>query len=99
MIRLKALPLREEALLSQLEDLAERLGIPVRYENITMEDSSSVGGLCRVTGEYVLIVHSRLTVNEKILVMATALKKFDLNEIFIKPALRELLDGIPDQRE
>jgi hypothetical protein len=96
MISLTAIPLREEALLNQLADLAERLGIPVRYENITMEDSSGVGGLCRVKGEYALIVHSRLTVKEKIMVLATALKKFDLNGIFIKPALRELLDGIPD---
>jgi hypothetical protein len=92
MIRQKVLPLKNEVLLNQLEELAERLEIPVRYENITTEDSSGTGGLCRIKGEYVLMIHSRLAVKEKVQVIITALKKFDLSEIYIKPALRELLE-------
>jgi len=38
----------EEVILSQLEELAEKLEILVRDENINIEESSSTGGLCRV---------------------------------------------------
>jgi hypothetical protein len=36
-------------LLSQLEELAGKLEIKIRHENLNMEDSSSTGGLCRIT--------------------------------------------------
>jgi hypothetical protein len=84
--------LNDEALFPQLEELAERIGITVRYENMNGEDSPGKGGLCRLNGEYVLIVHSRATLREKIRVVTRALRKFDLNGIYLKPFLRELLE-------
>ena len=85
--------MNEEVLLNQLEDLAEKLGILVRDENINIEESSSSGGLCRIEGEYVLILNSKATVKEKNQVMIKALQQFDLSEIYIKPVIRELLEG------
>jgi hypothetical protein len=83
----------EEVILSQLEELAEKLEILVRDENINIEESSSTGGLCRVEGKYILILNSKATVKEKIQVMITALKQFDLTDMYIKPVIRELLEG------
>ena len=85
--------MNEDVLLSQLEDLAEKLGILVRDENINIEESSSSGGLCRIEGEYVLILNSKATVKEKNQVMINALQQFDLSDIYIKPVIRELLEG------
>jgi hypothetical protein len=85
--------MNEDVLLSQLEDLAEKLGILVRDENINIEESSSSGGLCRIEGEYVLILNSKVTVKEKNQVMINALQQFDLSDIYIKPVIRELLEG------
>jgi hypothetical protein len=85
--------MNEDVLLSQLEDLAEKLGILVRDENINIEESSSSGGLCRIEGEYVLILNSKATVKEKNQVMIKALQQFDLSGIYIKPVIRELLEG------
>ena len=83
----------DEILLSQLEELAEKLGILVRDENINIEESSSPGGLCRIEGKYVIILNSKTTVKEKIQVMINALQQFDVSEIYIKPAIPELLEG------
>jgi hypothetical protein len=83
----------EEILLNQLEVLAEKLGILVRDENINMEESASTGGLCRIEGKNVLILNSRATVKEKNQVMIKALRQFDLSDIYLKPAIRELLEG------
>ncbi|MGV8056729.1 MAG: hypothetical protein AB2L12_01645 [Smithellaceae bacterium] len=44
----------DEALLANLQELAEKLEIPVRNENIDLEEAFSVGGLCRVEGKYIL---------------------------------------------
>lgn len=84
--------MNDEILLNQLEELAEKLGIAVRRENINTEESSGPGGLCRVKGKYILFVHSRLTAKEKIQVMIKALQDFDFSDIYLKPALRELLE-------
>jgi hypothetical protein len=40
--------MNDEVILSYLEELAEKLEILVRDENINIEESSSPGGLCRV---------------------------------------------------
>ena len=83
----------DEILLSQLEELADKLEILVRDENINIEESSSTGGLCRVEGKYVIILNSKAIVKEKIQVMITALQQFDLRDMYIKPVIREMLDG------
>lgn len=80
-------------LLIQLEELAEKLGILVRDEMINIDDVSSTGGLCVVEGKHILILNSKTTVTEKIQVAIKALRQFDLNEIYVKPSIRELLEG------
>jgi hypothetical protein len=87
------LMMNDEILLSQFEELAEKLDILVRDENINIEESSSTGGLCRVEGKYFIILNSKTTVKEKIQVMIAALQQFDLRDMYIKPVIRELLDG------
>jgi hypothetical protein len=68
------LMMNDEVILSFLEELAEKLEILVRDENINIEESSSSGGLCRVEGKYVIILNSKATVKEKIQVMIAALQ-------------------------
>ena len=85
--------MHDEILLGQFEELADKLEILVRDENINIEESSSSGGLCRIEGEYVLILNSKATVKEKNQVMIKALQQFDLSAIYIKPVIRELLEG------
>ena len=81
----------DEFLLNQLEELAKKLGITVRCENVNLEESSSAGGLCRLKGKYVLIVNAQAPVKEKIEVLTKVLKRFPLGDIYIRPVIRELL--------
>jgi hypothetical protein len=85
--------MNNEVILSYLEELAEKLEILVRDENINIDESSSPGGLCRVEEKYVIILNSKATVKEKIQVMIKALQQFDLRDMYIKPVIRELLEG------
>jgi hypothetical protein len=85
--------MNEEVLLNQLEELADKLEILVRDENVNIDESSTTGGLCRIEGKYVLILNSQATIKEKIQVMIKALQQFDLSDMYIKPVIRELLEG------
>jgi hypothetical protein len=90
----------EGAIIDYLEELAERLGIQIRYEAIKQDEDSAnvVGGLCLFKGAYVLIINSKATAKDRIKTLAIAVKHFDLDQIYIRPVLRELLDRIPEQR-
>lgn len=81
----------DETIIKQLEELAERLGIKVRYEQIKKEGGFFPGGLCRVKGENLLILNSKAAPEDKIETLARALASFDLTQIYIRPALRDLL--------
>ena len=86
-------------LLNQLEELAGKLEIEIRYGIIPGEDSHRTGGLCRVNGQYKLIIHSRLTVKEKIGVIIKTLKGFEMGDVYVIPVIRELLDKSTERIE
>ena len=87
----------DETVINQLEQLAESFGIEIRYEPIRLDDdlTNVKGGLCRLNGEYVIIINSDVTAKEKIKALAEAVKHFDLDSVYILPAIRELLDMVP----
>jgi hypothetical protein len=84
---------KNELVLSQLEDLANRLGISIRHDKVNRDESSGRGGLCRIRGDYVLFLDSQATTKEKVLVSLEALKRFELGEIQVLPVIRDLLEG------
>ena len=81
----------EKAILSLLEELCQSLGLQVRYEQIKKESSFYPGGLCRVKGEQVMIINTSASNDDKIQTLVKAVTSFDLNQIYLKPALREFL--------
>jgi hypothetical protein len=91
--------LDDGTLLEQLEELAGKLGIGIRYGHIGVEDSSRMGGLCRVQGKYLLIMHSRATEKEKIGVIVRTLKGFEIGDVYVRPVIRELLDKSIERHE
>lgn len=82
----------ETAILSQLEELAQRLGLTVRYEAFKGDGLPHIGGFCRIRGQDVVIINKRATGMEKIHIIIDALKRYDLSQIYILPSLREMLD-------
>jgi hypothetical protein len=78
--------------LDQLEAIAYGLGVEVRYEKIPQDDVTISGGLYRLKGKNVVVIDSRTAPKERIRILVQALKPFDLTDVFIRPALRELLE-------
>jgi hypothetical protein len=76
--------------LKELETVAEKIKVKVTYENIGGE--LGAGGLCKVKGEHRVIVDKRATDGEKVTVLAQALAKFPLEEIFMSEKTRALIE-------
>ena len=84
----------KNTILTLLEELAQKLGIKIRYEKIKKGDFIHTGGLCQLQGEYIFIINSKASTGEKIKLLASALKRFDISHVYIRPAVRELLDSL-----
>ena len=91
--------MNETAALDHLETLAHNLGIEIRYENLEGEATFSPGGICRIRNKLVIIVNRKAGPRDKIHTLARALKRFDLSQVYIRPALREFLEALSDENK
>lgn len=73
-------------LLKELEALAERVGLDVRYEAL-----SSDGGFCRVAGRPRVIISTQAPLAHRVDVLASALRQLDLGEVYLLPKVRDVL--------
>jgi hypothetical protein len=76
--------------LKELEEIAERKSIRISYEAIGGE--LGAGGLCKVKGQHRVIVDKRATDSEKVTVIATALARFPLEDLFMSEDTRALIE-------
>ncbi|MDD5167429.1 MAG: hypothetical protein PHN75_01315 [Syntrophales bacterium] len=82
----------DKTMLGELEALAERLNVTVRYEPLKVEGSIHAGGFCRVKGQDYIIINKKAATADKIHVLVTSLRKCDLHDLYILPSLRKVLD-------
>jgi hypothetical protein len=81
--------LRDEEIMKALEEVAERLSVQVHYEEMKAFEFRVQDGSCRVKGESSIFIDRKRPLKEKISVLARELKKFDLEDIYVPPLLRE----------
>ena len=75
--------------LKELEDIAEKKAIRITYESIGGE--LGAGGLCKLKGQWRCIVDKRATDGEKTTVIATALARFALEDVFMSEDTRAFI--------
>jgi hypothetical protein len=76
--------------LRELEAVAEKKGVRVSYEALGGEIGA--GGLCKVHGEYRVIIDKRASVGERLTVLARALSTFPMDDLYLAPELREVIE-------
>jgi hypothetical protein len=82
--------------LEELERVAEVLHVKVSYEPMAGLVQGT-GGLCKVKGEYRVIIDRRLKPSERVSILADALRRFDTSGITLADAVRRML-GTPAPR-
>lgn len=76
----------QELVLQGFETLIQNLSIELRYEK-----GDFTGGLCRIGQKDVFIINNKLPIDNKINLIADELKRLNLEQIYIRPALREII--------
>lgn len=82
--------MKAAAVLQELERAAEALSVKVTYE--TMSASIGHGGLCRVKGEYRVIIDKRASAHERAATLAQALSQLDTSSLSMSRQVRQLVD-------
>ena len=80
--------MKPQHILQNFENLINNLSIDLRYEK-----GDFIGGLCKVGNKEVLIVNNKLPIEGKIKLMARELNRLNLERIYIRPALRNIIEG------
>jgi hypothetical protein len=86
--------MEKEALLEELRETVEALGYKIRYER-----GDFSGGSCILREERLLVVNRKYTIERKISVIARALGELGVDAIFVKPAVREVIDTERDKAD
>ena len=81
-----------EELCGELEHLLTQLGIEVRLDTFD-EESNFTSGLCTLRGKTILFISQSLKTHEKINLIIQFLQTRDLEGIYIKPYVRELIES------
>lgn len=81
--------LRDEEIMKALEEVAERLSVHIHYEEMKAFEFRVQDGSCRVKGESSIFIDRKRPLKEKISILARELRKFDLEDIYVPPLLRE----------
>jgi len=76
--------------LQELEELARALRVRVSYDAM-IGPTQGGGGLCKVRGEFRVIIDRRLRPVDRVRVLAEALRSFDTEGHFVSPQVRLLL--------
>ena len=80
-----------EKLYQELKDLAQKLNITVKEENFKTAGIHVNSGLCRVKGELMFIMDKHKKIKDKIEILVECLSQQDHENIYVVPAVRELL--------
>ncbi len=76
----------------ELIDLAERMQITVSEQNLKVSGIKVRSGLCTVKGQKLFVMDKHKSVHKKIKILAIQLAQIPHDEIYIIPAVRELLE-------
>ncbi len=82
----------ETSVLEHLEQIAAKLGVELRYENLSVAGVKSDGGFCKLMGKPMILVNRNDSQKRKIFILAKSLNNLNLEGIFIPPAIRRILE-------
>jgi hypothetical protein len=84
--------MKPDQLYQELKDLAERMQISVLEQNLKTSGLKVQSGLCTVKGQKLFIMDKHKSVHKKIKILAAQLARISHEDMYIIPAVRELLE-------
>jgi hypothetical protein len=82
-----------EDIIEELKALAVQLGATIRFEKGDFK-----GGYCLLKDSKVIVINKLANTQRKAMILATALKELGIDQIYITPKVRELIDEMFDEK-
>ena len=77
----------DDIILAELHELSQLVGYNVRYEKGDFE-----GGNCLLKEQKLILINKKLEVRKKINILSKNLNEIGIDNIYIKPALRDIIE-------
>jgi len=84
--------MKPEQIYQELKDLAEKLDIQVSEQNLRTAGIAVRSGMCKVKGKNMFIMDKHKSIRKKINILADHLAEIPHENVFVVPAIRELLE-------
>jgi hypothetical protein len=84
--------MKPDQIYQELKDLAEKLEITVSEQNFRNTGIKVKSGLCKVKGKNMFIMDKHKSIHKKIDTLASQLTEFPHEDLYVMPAIRELLE-------
>jgi hypothetical protein len=86
--------LRTEALIAELEEAAGQLGLKVIYEK-----GDFSGGYCILKEEKLIVINRKFDLKHRASTLAKGLAEVGIENLFLKPAVREFIEEQSERNE
>lgn len=83
--------MKPEQIYQALKELAEKLNIKVSEQNLRKSGVKAQSGLCKVKGQRHFIMDKHKSIYEKNELLADCLSQMPHEDVYVVPAVRELL--------
>ena len=84
--------MKPEQIYQELKDLAEKLALTVSEQNLRTAGIKVKSGLCKVKGKDMFIMDKHKSIHKKIKILAAQLADMPHENIYLLPAIREMLN-------
>ncbi|MEE9258550.1 MAG: hypothetical protein V3U37_03315 [Nitrospinaceae bacterium] len=78
----------------ELKEVAAKLAIQIEYSDLSDNEFLFESGHCKLRGQDLIILDHRHSREEQVEIILNALKKFDLEDIFVPSWVRERLENL-----
>jgi len=82
-----------EEIIHDLKAVASELGATVRFEKGDFK-----GGYCLLKESKVIVINKNANLQRKAMILSTALKELGVDEIYLNPRLREMIEEMGDNK-
>jgi hypothetical protein len=81
-----------EEILDELKSLANDLGATVRFEKGDFK-----GGYCIIKDSKVIVVNKLANLQRKVMILSAALKELGIEQIYLNPRIREIIEEMTEE--
>jgi Zn-dependent peptidase ImmA (M78 family) len=82
-----------EDIIQDLKSVAAQLGATVRFEKGDFK-----GGYCLIKENKVIVINKNANLQRKAMILSAALKELGVDEIYLNPKLREIIEEMGDSK-